>query len=97
MKRMAILGGALALAASGSAMAGGVDLSVGIGIPGVPVYAPAPVYMAPQPPVYVAPRPAVVAYPSYGYGYGYSDDEDEDYGKWRKHYYKHWRHHHDDD
>ncbi|KVE97250.1 PXPV repeat protein [Burkholderia vietnamiensis] len=81
------LGGA-ALVASGSAMAGHVDLSVGIGVPVAPVYVePAPVYVAPQ--------PAVVAYPGYGYGdYG---DDDDGYRKWRKHYYKHWRKHHDDD
>ncbi|KVF77175.1 PXPV repeat protein [Burkholderia vietnamiensis] len=79
------LGGA-ALVASGSAMAGHVDLSVGIGVP---------VYVEPAP-VYVAPQPAVVAYPGYGYGY-YGDDDDDGYRKWRKHYYKHWRKHHDDD
>ncbi|AFQ48320.1 hypothetical protein [Burkholderia cepacia] len=83
---MAVWVGGVALLASGSAMAGHVDLSVGIG---VPVYAePAPVYVAPQ--------PAVVAYPGYGYGY-YGDDDDDRYRKWRKHYYKHWRKHHDDD
>ncbi|KVE95922.1 hypothetical protein [Burkholderia vietnamiensis] len=75
------LGGA-ALVASGSAMAGHVDLSVGIGVPVAPVY--------------VAPQPAVVAYPGYGYG-DYGDDDDDGYRKWRKHYYKHWRKHHDDD
>lgn len=82
------LGGA-ALVASGSAMAGHVDLSVGIGVPVAPVYVePAPVYVAPQ--------PAVVAYPGYGYG-DCGDDDDDGYRKWRKHYYKHWRKHHDDD
>ncbi|KVF94166.1 hypothetical protein WJ21_24450 [Burkholderia vietnamiensis] len=85
---LAVWIGGAALVASGSAMAGHVDLSVGIGVPVAPVYVePAPVYVAPQ--------PAVVAYPGYGYGdYG---DDDDDYRKWRKHYYKHWRKHHDDD
>ncbi|EAY68998.1 hypothetical protein BDAG_01741 [Burkholderia dolosa AU0158] len=82
--------GGIALLASGSAMAGHVDLSVGIGVPVAPVYVePAPVYVAPQ--------PAVVAYPGYGYGGYYGDDDDDRYRKWRKHYYKHWRQHHDDD
>jgi len=89
-KRLAVWIGSMALLASGSAMAGHVDLSVGIGVPVAPVYVePAPVYVAPQ--------PAVVAYPGYGYGY-YGDEDDDGYRKWRKHYYKHWRkHHHDDD
>ncbi|MDN7865847.1 PXPV repeat protein [Burkholderia multivorans] len=88
-RQMAAWIGAATLLDSGSAMAGHVDLSVGIGVPVAPVYAePAPVYVAPQ--------PAVVAYPGYGYGY-YGDDDDDRYRKWRKHYYKHWRKHHDDD
>lgn len=90
-RRMAVWGGTVALlasAASGSAMAGHVDVAVGIGLPVAPVYVePAPVYVAPQ--------PAVVAYP--GYGYGYYDEDDDRYRKWRKHYYKHWRKHHGDD
>ncbi len=86
---LAVWIGGAALVASGSAMAGHVDLSVGIGVPVAPVYVePAPVYVAPQ--------LAVVAYPGYGYGY-YGDDDDDGYRKWRKHYYKHWRKHHDDD
>ncbi|AGK46489.1 MULTISPECIES: PXPV repeat protein [Burkholderia] len=80
--------GVAALMASGAATAGGVDLSIGVGVP------VAPVYVAPEP-VYVAPQPAVVGYPAY-YG-GWRGDDDEDY--W-KHYRKHWRkwhRHHDDD
>ncbi|HDR8964743.1 PXPV repeat protein [Burkholderia vietnamiensis] len=86
---LAVWIGGAALVASGSAMAGHVDLSVGIGVPVAPVYVE-------RAPVYVAPQPAVVAYPGYGYGY-YGDDDDDGYRKWRKHYYKHWRKHHDDD
>lgn len=81
-----MLGVAL-LGAAGAATAGGVDLSIGVGVP------VAPVYVAPQP-VYVAPQPAVVGYPAYGWR---GDDEDDD--DW-KHYRKHWRkwhRHHDDD
>lgn len=81
--------GSVALLASGSAMAGHVDLSVGIGVPVAPVYAePAPVYVAPQ--------PAVVAYPGYGYGY-YGDEDDDGYRRWRRHDHRHWHKHHDDD
>ncbi|MGU3776669.1 PXPV repeat protein [Burkholderia metallica] len=90
-RQVAGLIGGIALLASGSAMAGHVDLSVGIGVPVAPVYVePAPVYVAPQ--------PAVVAYPGYGYGYD-GDDDDDRYWKWRKHQYKQWRKHHrgDDD
>lgn len=87
-RQVAAVIGSMALLVSGSAMAGHVDLSVGIGVPVAPVYVePAPVYVAPQ--------PAVVAYP--GYGYGYYGDDDDRYRKWRKHYYKHWRRHHGDD
>lgn len=43
---------------------GGVSLSIGVGVPGVVVGAPAPVYM-PPPPVYVAPpRPVYYAPPA---------------------------------
>ncbi len=78
------LGGAAWLA-SGSAMAAHVDVAVGLGVP---------VYAEP-PPVYVAPQPAVVAYPGYDGGY---DDEDRDrYREWRKHEYKRWHKHHEDD
>ena len=84
--------GSVALLASGSAMAGHVDLSVVIGVPVAPV---APVYVE-LAPVYVAPQPAVVAYPGYGYGY-YGDDDDDRYRKWRRHYDKHWHRHHGDD
>ena len=87
-RQVAAVFGSMALLVSGSAMAGHVDLSVGIGVPVAPVYVePAPVYVAPQ--------PAVVAYP--GYGYGYCGDDDDRYRQWRKHYYKHWRRHHGDD
>ncbi|KDB08818.1 hypothetical protein LIG30_2128 [Burkholderia sp. lig30] len=91
-KRRMVLGlaaAAVAWLASGSAIAGHVDVAVGIGVP------VAPVYVEPQP-VYVAPPPAVVAYPGYGYGYddGYDDDR---YRRWRRHEYKHWRKHHDDE
>ncbi|KVE26063.1 hypothetical protein WS67_17005 [Burkholderia singularis] len=80
----------VALGASAGASAGGVDLSIGLGLPA------APVYVAPQP-VYVAPQPAVVAYPAYG-GYWRGDEGDDDHERW-EHYRKHWRkrHHHDDD
>ncbi|KWU23245.1 MULTISPECIES: hypothetical protein [Burkholderia] len=91
-RQVAVVIGSMALLVSGSAMAGRVDLSVGIGVPVAPV---APVYVEPAP-VYVAPQHAVVAYPGYGYGY-YGDDDDDRYRKWRKHYYKHWHRHHDDD
>ncbi|WP_244136430.1 hypothetical protein [Burkholderia sp. BCC0405] len=65
----------MALSTSGSAIAGHVDLSAGIGVPAAPVYVkPAPVYVAPQ--------PAVVAYPGYGYDYHGGDDDDRARG-WR--------------
>ncbi|WP_175970121.1 PXPV repeat protein [Burkholderia sp. BCC0322] len=87
-RRWAAWGGGVGLLASGSAMAGHVDLSVGIGVPVAPVYVePAPVYVAPQ--------PAMVAYP--GYGYDYYGDDDDRYRKWRKHDYKVWHRHHGDD
>ncbi|AOJ03552.1 MULTISPECIES: hypothetical protein [Burkholderia] len=80
--------GIAALAASGAATAGGVDLSIGLGVP------VAPVYVAPQP-VYVAPQPAVVGYPAYG-GYEWRGDDDED--RWeRQRHERRWRRHHDDD
>lgn len=63
-RQVAVVIGSMALLVSGSAMAGRVDLSVGIGVPVAPV---APVYVEPAP-VYVASQPAVVAYPGYGYG-----------------------------
>lgn len=79
-----MLGVAL-LGAAGAATAGGVDLSIGVGVP------VAPVYVAPQP-VYVAPQPAVVGYPAYGW----RGDEDDDWKHYRKHWRK-WHRHHDDD
>jgi hypothetical protein len=73
-----------------------VDLSVGIGVPGVPVYAA---------PAYVPAPPPVVAYPAYGgyYDQGYDDDHDwrhERYERWREHEHERWEHEHrwhDDD
>lgn len=104
---------ALALAgfcAAGTAQAH-VDVSVGIGLPGIafgvpaPVYvAPPPVYVAPAPvyvpppPVYVRPRPVVVSpYPYYGgWGGGYYY---RDRGWRERHEWRehHWHRHHDDD
>ncbi|MDN7430350.1 hypothetical protein [Burkholderia sp. AU45388] len=87
-RQVAAVIGSMAWLVSGSAMAGHVDLSVGIGVP------VAPVYVEPAP-VYVAPPPAAVAYPGYGYGYD-GDDDDDCYRKWRKHH-DNWHRHHDDD
>ncbi|MDE1556583.1 hypothetical protein ABE607_11980 [Comamonas aquatica] len=91
--------GLLALAAAGSAHAGGnVGISVGIHVPGAPVYV-----MPPPPPpraVYYAPPPPAVVYqapPAYGYwapppprGYGYYQPY-RPY-KHHKHYHRHHRH-----
>jgi hypothetical protein len=57
----------LGLAMVTPAQAGGVDVSIGIGLPVPMVVAPAPVVVAP-PPVVVYP-PAVVAPPPMRYGY----------------------------
>lgn len=77
--------GIASLGASGAATAGGVDLSIGLGLP------VAPVYVAPQP-VYVEPQPAVVGYPAY-YGWR-GDDEDDDWKHDRKRW-RRWHRHHD--
>ena len=81
-----------------------VDVSVGIGLPGIAIGIPAPVYVAPPPvyyepaPVYVrpqryyAPAPVVVApYPVYRAGWvrpGYYGDRWHRRDEWREH---HWR------
>ena len=76
--------GVAALAASGVASAH-VDLSVGIGVPGV-YAAPAPVYVAPPPPVMVAPV-----------GYRYDDGRARQWREheWRRHEWREreWRGH----
>lgn len=82
MSKKLILGavlGVAALAASGVASAH-VDLSVGIGVPGV-YTAPTPVYVAPPPPVMYAPV-------------GYRDD-DWRARQWREHEWRRreWREH----
>ncbi|RQS12794.1 hypothetical protein [Burkholderia sp. Bp8998] len=90
MSKKLILGavlGVAALAASGVASAH-VDLSVGIGVPGV-YAAPEPVYVAPPQPVYVAPSPPVMYAPV-----GYRDD-DWRARQWREHEWRRreWREH----
>jgi hypothetical protein len=82
---LATLVGAAALAASSAASAH-VDISVGLGVPGV-IYE--------EPPVVYAPPPAVVSY-GYPYGYAYGDDWRE--RRWRRHEWheRHWRHDDDD-
>ncbi|EML1602219.1 hypothetical protein RVY52_007042 [Burkholderia cenocepacia] len=87
MSKKLILGavlGVAALVASGVASAH-VDLSVGIGVPGV-YTAPAPVYVAPPPPVMYAP----VGYRDYGWrGDGWRQREWRE-REWRRH---EWREH----
>jgi len=91
--------GIASLALPFPAQAGGVHVSIGVGLPfpGVvypaPVIVqPAPVVVAPQPvivqraPVIVTEPPVVVAEPRVVYGYLYY-----------RGYYRHWRHHHDRD
>jgi len=68
------------------AQAGGVHVSIGVGLP--VVVAPAPVIVQPAPvvlpqPVIVVQPPVVVAEPRVVYGYPYSRGS-----------YRHWRHHH---
>ena len=86
-----------------------VDVSVGIGLPGIAIGIPAPVYVAPPPmyyppaPVYVqpqtyyAPPPVVVApYPVYRAGWvrpGYYGHRWDRREQWRQH---HWRDHEHD-
>ena len=78
-----------ALAFARPAHAGGVHVSVGIGLPFPVVVAPAPViaYPAPvivhRPPVVVAPPPVVV----HGGYYGHYHQP------WRQHHHRPWRHH----
>ena len=80
--------GLLALAAAGSAHAGGnVGISVGIHVPGAPVYVmpppppPRAVYYAPPPPVY-RPAPVMVVPGPVYYGGG---------PRWRGHHHHHYR------
>lgn len=94
-----------ALGFTGAAQAH-VDVSVGIGLPGIAIGIPAPVYVAPPPayyeppPVYVQPYyapPVVAPYPVYRAGWvrpGYYGDD------WRRRREWHERHdhgHHDHD
>ncbi|WP_284335699.1 hypothetical protein [Comamonas sp. NoAH] len=87
--------GLLAAIAGGSAHAGNVGISVGIHVPGVPVYvAPPP---PPPPPRYYrpAPPPAVVYYPApAAHGYWAPPPPPRGYGKHFKHRkHKHHPHH----
>jgi len=80
-----------------SAHAGGVHVSVGIGLPFPVAVVPAPVVLAPQP-VIVQPAPVVVAQPPGVYGFspvfvrGYHRHHHK-YWKHHKHHHKHWKHH----
>lgn len=87
--------GLLAAIAGGSAHAGNVGISVGIHVPGVPVYvAPPP---PPPPPRYYrpAPPPAVVYYPApAAHSYWAPPPPPRGYGKHFKHRkHKHHPHH----
>lgn len=88
--------GLLAAIAGGSAHAGNVGISVGIHVPGVPVYV-APPPPPPPPPRYYrpAPPPAVVYYPaSAAHGYWAPPPPPRGYGKHFKHRkHKHHPHH----
>lgn len=78
------------LLAGPMARAGGVDLSIGIGVPGV-VFGGPPVYYAPPPP---PPRVVVVPGPVYvpGVPYYYGDDAYEHATKrWRKQQERAWK------
>ncbi|MDE2414305.1 MAG: hypothetical protein KGM60_06045 [Comamonadaceae bacterium] len=76
-----------------------VNVSVGIGLPGlvyaqpVPVYAPPPAYVVPRP-VYAPPPVMVLPQPMYAPRWRGDDDDHDEWKKWRKHQYKehrHWR------
>lgn len=85
---------ALLLGAAGTSALAEVNVSVGIGLPGL-VYAP-PAYLVPG--VMYAPRPAMVApQPVYAPRWRGDDDDDHDeWKKWRKHQRKeHRRWHHE--
>jgi hypothetical protein len=87
-----MLVGMASLALPFSAQAGGVHVSIGVGVP--VVVAPAPIVVQPAPvvvpqpvvvqraPVIVAEPPVVVAEPRVVYGPSYRG------------YYRHWKHHH---
>ena len=96
LKRNALRGAVTAvLLAVGATAFAGVNVDIGIAVPGifypqpVPVYAPAPVYVVPQPyyapaPVYAMPRP-VYAPRWRGDDHRGHGDDDDDRGKrkWR--------------
>ena len=83
--------GMASLALPFPAQAGGVQVSIGVGLPFPGVVYPAPVIVAPQPvivqraPVMVIESPVMVAEPRVVYGYP----------SYRG-YYRHWKHHHHD-
>ena len=83
--------GMASLALPFPAQAGGVQVSIGVGLPFPGVVYPAPVIVAPQPvivqraPVIVTEPPVVVAEPRVVYGYPYY-----------RGYHRHWKHHHHD-
>ena len=91
--------GMASLALPFPAQAGGVHVSIGVGVPFPEVVYPAPVVVQPAPvvvaqppvivqraPVIVAPPPMVVTEPRVVYGYPYYGGS-----------YRHWRHHHHDE
>ena len=83
--------GMASLALPFPAQAGGVQVSIGVGLPFPGVVYPAPVIVAPQPvivqraPVMVIESPVMVAEPRVVYGYPSYQG-----------YYRHWKHHHHD-
>jgi hypothetical protein len=100
---VAFLGvGMVGLAMPGVAHAGGVHLSIGIGVP-APVYVePAPLVVAPAPvfvrpaPVITYPSPVVIAEPPVVYARrlppGLAKRYDGYYPAYGYKYYKHWKH-----
>ncbi len=105
----------LALAAllglAGTCAQAGVNVNLGIGLPGVVYVEPAPVYAPPPPPVYVMPRPVyaprpvvVMPQPMYAPRWREDDDDRDEWKHWRKHQekeqkraYKRWRREQGDD
>lgn len=95
--------GLLAMAATGAFA--GVNLNIGVGVPGAYLMEPAPVYV--QPPAYVVPRPVytprpvmvVPQQPFYSPAWRVDGDERWERGdrRWRKQHHHHGRHGDDDD